>query len=800
MKKIYTIGLIFLFILGGMQTVAVTQNPTKQITIQFIDEFSQPSMSINYNNDIEFDSLNKNTYLMNPGKPLLPMNIKTIELPFGVDNIHVQLNPTVTSTSTITNDVTPAPYPQSYNIHATQKAIQPKKDTLTYQSDETYPSEWFTFDTSCGRNTENNLVTFVNIFTYPIRYKPESGTLLYMEQAEFTVDYSPPSQPISFSESTYDLVIIAPSVFSNELQQLVDHKNSFDMRTFLKTTEEIYNDYPGRDKPEQIKYFIKDTFETTGINYVLLVGGLNSLFMGSSRDDKNQGSKDWHVPVRYSNLNLAMYGDDPGFITDLYYSDIYKTGGVFDDWDSNENDIFGEWDESSKDNLDLTPDLSIGRLACRNLDEVSIMINKIISYEQTPADSSWFQKMLVISGDAFQDQQDLDIQWDISNTDLFPNGIYTIHAKSNNDEGIFGPVDQVDVTIDRSASSRISFSENDHLITDSYPFDPIALITSPSNNNILGNTEVDFVPPQAYDGYSWAQVQFIDNIMHIRGKSYDPKPYGNITDIHIWITNNDGETVFSAYKNNTETYYEDEWATGEKIVDGRGGSLYYMPETFDKIKLFTSNGQWTGQNDVIDAFSKGAGFVHFSGHASPQAWGDQYPGIPGGRFHASINGLLTFNPFGLPMFPMSKLENNEKLPIVVACGCHNGQFNVTLLSTLLRKPFMWTFGIPVPECWSWWLTRLEDGGAIATISNTGMGYGMPGRYCISGGLNPWLDTEFFRQYGIEGKTILGDLHSQSIANYITHFELDSFDDMGHVKSIQQWTLLGDPSLKIGGYS
>jgi hypothetical protein len=153
------------------------------------------------------------------------------------------------------------------------------------------------------------------------------------------------------------------------------------------------------------------------------------------------------------------------------------------------------------------------------------------------------------------------------------------------------------------------------------------------------------------------------------------------------------------------------------------------------------------------------------------------------------------------MFPISKITNQEKLPIVVACGCHNGQFNVTVMATLLNKPFMWTYGVPLPECWSWWLTRASNGGAIAVISNTGMGYGMHGVECISAGLNPWLDTEFFRMYGEENAENLGSAHSNAIANYINHFDMDdSYDGIGHVKSVQQWTLLGDPSLKIGGYS
>ncbi len=61
--------------------------------------------------------------------------------------------------------------------------------------------------------------------------------------------------------SEYDLVIIAPAAFTTDLQTLIDHKNNHDVKTILKTAEEIYEEYTGVDEPEQIKYFIKDALK-----------------------------------------------------------------------------------------------------------------------------------------------------------------------------------------------------------------------------------------------------------------------------------------------------------------------------------------------------------------------------------------------------------------------------------------------------------------------------------------------------------------------------------------------------------
>ena len=122
------------------------------------------------------------------------------------------------------------------------------------------------------------------------------------ENTDVAISYNlPDSNPFPL-KSEYDLVIIAPDKFSKILEKLVHHKEHFNVRTLLKTTEDIYDDgYGGVDKPENIKLFIKDAIETYGIIYVLLVGGLKNKIWAKPRDNTNQGTKAWYLPVRYNN-------------------------------------------------------------------------------------------------------------------------------------------------------------------------------------------------------------------------------------------------------------------------------------------------------------------------------------------------------------------------------------------------------------------------------------------------------------------------------------------------------------------
>jgi len=192
----------------------------------------------------------------------------------------------------------------------------------------------------------------------------------------------------------YDMVIIAPSQYSGVLQPLIDHKNSRDIQTFLETTEEIYIEYSGRDNAEKIKYFIKEAYDEYTIRFVLLVGGASQ------------------IPSRYTHIYFEYdYQDEWVFLSDLYYADIYDKEWEFSSWDTNENDVFAEYNwYGNTDEVDLYPDVYLGRLACVNTNEVTTCVNKIITYETTEAyTQDWFTDIVTIGGDSLLgDEQHID--------------------------------------------------------------------------------------------------------------------------------------------------------------------------------------------------------------------------------------------------------------------------------------------------------------------------------------------------------------------------------------------------------
>ena len=182
------------------------------------------------------------------------------------------------------------------------------------------------------------------------------------------------------------LLIITPFYFKDLITPLIEHKNDHGIETILQTTHQIYQSYQGRDRAEQIKYAIKDAKETHNISYVLLIGGrVGQTFF-------------WHIPPRYVHTDDKY--SQKMFLSDLYYADLYDDQGTFCSWDSDDNGKYSEFTGGfPKDDLDLIPDVAVGRLPCRNRAEVKAIVQKIIDYETTPPPQEDFHTLLLIGGD-----------------------------------------------------------------------------------------------------------------------------------------------------------------------------------------------------------------------------------------------------------------------------------------------------------------------------------------------------------------------------------------------------------------
>ncbi len=352
----------------------------KLISIEY--NFSEPiineveSYSYVYVDEADF-------YSISTGRPVVPVKLSTYEFPLGTKIIDVNYEYSKPETMIL-------PKTLSFGACSTS-AIE---DETIYKGSEMYPSSIVSYHTGGGLS-DGEHKTFLTVRVYPITYNPLKNEIGFIQNVKVNINYKEPEKPLLDDKNEYELLIITPSEFERALQPLVKHKNKFGVTIKLVTLKEIYDkESNGRDEQEKIKYFIKNEIETSGIKYVLLVGGI-----------KGQTSK-WNMPVRYSHVLISPGKQEipePAFLSDLYYADIYDGEGNFSSWDTNNNNIFAEWTQDQTDKMDLYPDVYLGRLACRNKFEVKTMVNKIINYEKNKADESWFKKIIMVSGDHWKD-------------------------------------------------------------------------------------------------------------------------------------------------------------------------------------------------------------------------------------------------------------------------------------------------------------------------------------------------------------------------------------------------------------
>jgi len=387
MKNFISIIIVSSLVLGGLGVIAQPDidNTHEKITLSF----SQPTIT----NENEYSSIalnEANSFLMRPGKPILPSYTETFTFPFGTKIKSVTVTPQNIQTQTISKDILPTPQRIVVGQH-----IKTNEEGIKNYGTEWYPSNWYEYRVGCGLYN-GEICIIVNIQVYPIQYHPIQKTIEWAKETYITIEYEPSvSPPPLYYQDNYQLVIIGPSEYNEQVAPLITHKIQRGITSKFVSLDDIYSGtyFPvtGRDNQEKIKYFIKKAIENWGTGNILLMGGSSE------------------VPVRETHVYISN-SDSEIFVSDLYYADIYNETASFSSWDTNTNDIFGEYKwEGKTDILDLYPDVFLTRIPSTTTEQVTTCVNKIITYENTPGyQQNWFSKLVVVGGDTFQDDDKID--------------------------------------------------------------------------------------------------------------------------------------------------------------------------------------------------------------------------------------------------------------------------------------------------------------------------------------------------------------------------------------------------------
>jgi hypothetical protein len=228
---------------------------------------------------------------------------------------------------------------------------------------------------------------------------------------------------------------------------------------------------------------------------------------------------------------------------------------------------------------------------------------------------------------------------------------------------------------------------------------------------------------------------------------------------------------------------------GHPVWEGEylGNSAAEILSEFTTTKVYASGAfrplisRLTIEN-INSVINEGAGFLMFNGH-----------GLPDKAMVTNFPFLKTWwlpKPNGYTSADVELLTNENKLPVGVFGGCLCGDFNAS----------------PAPVAWKF--VAHENGGTIASLACTA-GATLILSSLITESLHGYIIMSLFSAYA-EGIHSLGDVWNESITRYLNDDEAlalgDKFSlfnwhhEVSNHFVLEQWTLFGDPSLQIGGYS
>ncbi len=158
----------------------------------------------------------------------------------------------------------------------------------------------------------------------------------------------------------------------------------------------------GVDDPEKLKRFLYAAWQKRNAHYVLLVGDATVM------------------PVRYMVLDRVTPAafDTAFYPSDLYYADVARKDGTFDDWNGRKDGYHGHYfgevhgeknkhDAINFDRIHYVPPLAVGRWPVSTPEEVGTLIEKTIAFEkQIAAGGASGPRLGLVNHDGWVDARD----------------------------------------------------------------------------------------------------------------------------------------------------------------------------------------------------------------------------------------------------------------------------------------------------------------------------------------------------------------------------------------------------------
>ncbi len=284
-------------------------------------------------------------------------------------------------------------------------------DTSIYNSDEPYPEKLIQL-------VDEGVMDGARIATvavHPIVYRPQSKRLFMISRVEFDFAFGPEDPPEvqpqvrgEYEQTVYDaalksvvvndyeiplyyrkptlvnedqlgqgipfptapVMIITDPIFFDAFQPYADWLTEQGLYAKLISPQTIYANFVGVDEADEIRKYISYCYRYAGGTYFIL-GGM---------DDRVGGPASPELPVRVCycyEASIHQTPPDPHIDTvacDYYFCQLDGN------WNADGDDLWGE----IEDEVDQFPEVYVGRILCRDVEEADYWVNKALNYEKSP--------------------------------------------------------------------------------------------------------------------------------------------------------------------------------------------------------------------------------------------------------------------------------------------------------------------------------------------------------------------------------------------------------------------------------
>lgn len=208
------------------------------------------------------------------------------------------------------------------------------------------------------------------------------------------------------SDDVQYVVITNTSKVGDAFDPFIEWKNMKGIPTRIVETSYIDDNYNGTDMAERIRNFIKDSVDRWDTEFVLLGGDI--------------------AVVSYRGAYAKTYSSvQTSNACDLYFSDLDGT------WNADGDSYWGE----TTDNVDLRPDVYVGRAPVENRAQAQNFVSKALSYEKEP--STGYLMNYTLAGEYLDSVTNSSRGMDMVKNNLLP-GTSTSRSLYDSAKGSFG--------------------------------------------------------------------------------------------------------------------------------------------------------------------------------------------------------------------------------------------------------------------------------------------------------------------------------------------------------------------------